>query len=163
MIKNIDAFLIVKLLFIIGGIIIFLMGFFYSKKDKNKLKIKRCTKQTLAHITGFDSEEKIIKTKKYTEYRNYNTYHRKKHTVYYTPYLKFETESGQTIETKYPYPLERHLSNGQNILVKYNPDNPYDFYISGDKKIQISSTQAMVAGITMIIFGIFLLLNLVKL
>ena len=162
MLSSVNALLIIKIIIILAGLAIFCMGFFYSKKDKGKLKLKRCSKQTYGHVTGFDDREKIIKTKKYTEYRNSYTYHRKKVITYYTPYVEFEDEEGNKYEMKYPYPIEKHFSINQKILIKYNPQNPYDFYISGDRKIQVFSTQAMAAGIIMIVAGILLLLNVIK-
>ena len=162
MLSSVNALLIIKIIIILAGLAIFCMGFFYSKKDKGKLKLKRCSKQTYGHVTGFDDREKIIKTKKYTEYRNSYTYHRKKVITYYTPYVEFEDEEGNKYEMKYPYPIEKHFSINQKILIKYNPQNPYEFYISGDRKIQVFSTQAMAAGIIMIVAGILLLLNVIK-
>lgn len=157
-----ETTIFVEALFLIGGFLIFIIGFCNKDKDRGKLKLKRCTKQTTAHITGFDDKEKIIKQKKYTEYRSYNTMHRKTTITYYTPYVEFEDESGQKYETKYPYPLERHLSNGQKINVKYNPENPYDFFICGDRKIKVASSQAMVAGVLMFLFGLALIFNIIS-
>lgn len=158
--QSFDAMLIIKILFILAGILIFSFGFFSNKKDKGRLKIKRCSKETFGHVSGFDDREKIIRQSKYTEYRNYNTMHRKKTITYYTPYIKFEDEEGNEYEIKYPYPIEKRLGNGQKIKVKYNPDNPYDFYVSGDRQIQVFSTQAMAAGILLFAFGIALIFNL---
>ncbi len=157
-----NAMLIIKILFIVAGILIFCFGFFTNKKDQGKLKIKRCSKETFGHVSGFDDRQKIIKQKKYTEYRNYNTYHRKKTVTYYAPYVKFVDENGEEYEIKYPYPIEKKLSNGQKIRIKYNPDNPYDFYISGDKHIQVFSTQAMAAGVLMSVLGILALIGVLK-
>jgi len=153
MLKSINASFLVEILFIIAGIIIFLFGFLNNKKDKGRLKIKRCSAETFGHITGFDDREKIVRQKKYTEYRTYNTYHRKKTVTYYTPYVKFEDTNGEEYEMKYPYPLEKHFSNGQKIKIRYNPNNPYDFYIAGDRNIQIFSTQAMAAGVVLFLIG----------
>ena len=157
-----DILLITKILFIVGGTCIFALGFINYKRDKGKLKIQRCSATTTGHITGFDDRDKIVKQKRYTEYRKYNTYHRKTTTTYYAPYVKFEDETGESYEIKYPYPIEKHFSNGQKVTIKYNPANPYDFYISGDGKIQVFSSQAIIAGLIMIAVGIALIFNLIQ-
>ena len=146
-------------MFIIAGLLLAAYGLFSSKKDKNRLRIKRCTQQTTAHITGFDDREYIKKTKRYREYRSYNTITRKKTITYYAPYVEFEDMDGNKIEALYERPLQRRLSNGQKINIRYNPKNPYEFIISGDPSAKIFSSQAILTGLAMIVAGIFLLVK----
>ncbi len=163
MLNNFNPGIFLEFLLIIGGAALLLYGLLTDKKDKGRLRIQRCSAKTDAHITGFDDRDKIIKVKKYKEYRSYNTFNSKKTEIFYAPYVKFQDEKGEIYEVKYPYPLERRLSNNQKISIKYNPNNPYDFYIVGDKKVQIFSTQAILLGAVLIISGILLLFNLFKL
>ena len=159
MLNGLNPTLLIEIIVFIGGILLFFYGLLTDKKDKGKLRIKRCSATAEGHITGFDDRDKIVKVKKYKEYRTYNTYNHKKVETFYAPYVKFQDENGNVYEEKYPYPLQRRLSNGQKINVRYNPSNPYDFYIAGDKKVQVFSTQAMFAGIILIAASILLVIN----
>lgn len=149
----------IYLVFIILGVLLTLYGFISYKKDKNRLLIKRCSAQTVGHVTGFDDSDKIVKVRRQTVYRESGTYYRKKKTFFYVPYVEFEDESGEKIEALYKRPLEKKLSTGQKINIKYNPKNPYEFIISGDRNVQIFSVQAIFLGILLIAGGIFLFVN----
>ena len=159
MLSTLNSNLFLGFIVFLGGISLLLYGLITDKKDKGRLRIKRCNINAYAHISGFDDRDKIIKVKKYKEYRSYNTYNHKKTEIFYAPYVKFQDEKGNMYEEKYPYPLEKRLSDGQKVNIRYNPNNPYDFYIVGDKKVQIFSTQAIFAGLILIAAGILLLFN----
>ena len=148
-----NSLFIVKILCIVIGILLFVYGLLSNKKDKNRLRIKRCSVKTTAKVSGFDKNEKVVVKKSYREYSQYNTYNKKVTYTYHTPYITFEDENNETYDIKYSYPIKMKLKTGQNIDIRYNPENPYDFYICGDKKVQIFSSQAMMIGLILFAAG----------
>jgi hypothetical protein len=46
------------------------------------------------------------------------------------------------------------LSLGQNIKISYNPHNPYEIFIHGDKRMKVSSTTSIETGLILLVIGI---------
>lgn len=154
---NIDTNLYFPIVLIIAGIIMIIFGLLTYRTDKVQLYLKRCSEQTTGVLDGFD--DRIAIERKQKDYYHYDnkTRLRNTYTTYTTPIVLFTALDGVQYRVTYIRPIEKRLSRGQKVNIKYNPKNPYEIVISGDKHFQVSSKMAIEFGIGFILAGIILL------
>lgn len=143
------------IILIIGGILLILYGSITYHKDKVQLYVKRCTQQTQARIDGFDDEKKIVRKQRH--YLYYEKYTKAKliNKIYTTPIVLFQDRNGQEYRVTYLRPIEKKLNIGQKVNISYNPENPYEIIIKGDKHFKTNSKTAIETGLFLIIITIF--------
>lgn len=153
-----DGTLILIGLVLIGvGGVLFGLGIKGYGKDRTKLFIERCTKTANGVIDGFD-DNKILK-RKTKDYYYYEKYQRTKTitTSYYAPIVVF-TDNNIEYRATYFRPMEKALNRGQKVVVQYNPENPYEYIIKGDKYLTVNSRSSQNTGLGLLFFGIVLTL-----
>lgn len=145
--------IIISALFIGVGAILLALGIKGFGKDRTKLFIKRCTNKTNGIIDGFDDEKQIVRKKR--DYYYYEKYQKTKiKTITYdSPIVLFKVNDVEYRAT-YFRPMEKNLNLGQKVNVQYNPENPYEYIIIGDKYLRTNSMSAQSTGLFMIILGI---------
>ena len=153
---GIDISIAIPLIFIVAGIILILFGAMTYKNDKIQLYIKRCNKTTEATVDGFDDRKAIVRKKR--DYYYYEKYAKTKHTVttYTTPIFLFKAIDGEQYRVTYLRPIEKKLNIGQKMKISYNPENPYEIVVHGDKHMQVNSKTAIELGFIMFVAGIVL-------
>lgn len=149
--------IIISVLFIGFGAILLALGIKGFGKDRTKLFIKRCVKKTNGVIDGFDDEKQIIRKKR--DYYYYEKYQRTKiKTITYdSPIVLFNVDNVQYRAT-YFRPMEKNLNIGQKVEVQYNPENPYEYIIIGDRYLHTNSMSAQTTGLFLMILGIVVFL-----
>lgn len=153
---SLDVILIPVVLIGMGALIL-AIGLKGLGNDRTKLFIKRCTKQTNGVIDGFDAEKALVR--KNRDYYYYEKYQKTKikSTTYTAPIVKFTADNVEYRAT-YFRPMEKRLNIGQKVNVQFNPENPYEYIIIGDRYLHTNSMSAQSTGILLIALGIFLLL-----
>jgi hypothetical protein len=146
-----------SVVFIFMGLILFIYGAIGINKDRTRLFKKRCTKETVGILDGFD-DEKIL-TRKVKDYYYYEKYSKiKTNTVVYTsPIFLFKVDNEEYRAT-YFRPIEKKLKIGQKMNIQYNPENPYEYIVIGDKYLNVNSKSAQSTGIILILLGIGLII-----
>lgn len=126
-------------------------------KDRTKLFIQRCTKTANGVVDGFDNT-KVLK-RKTRDYYYYEKYQRTKiiTTSYYAPVIVF---SDNNVEYRATYfrPMEKAMNKGEKVVVQYNPENPYEYIIKGDKYLRTNSRSSQSTGLGLLVLGIVLTL-----
>lgn len=149
--------LLIGLLITCTGTLLLALGFKGFDKDRTKLFIERCTTVTDGIIDGFD-DTKVL-TRKKRDYYYYEKYQRTKITTltYYAPVVLF---SDKNVEYRATYfrPMEKKLNQGQKIRIQYNPENPYEYIIVGDKYLKTNSQSAKTTGFFILILGVLMIL-----
>lgn len=79
----------------------------------------------------------------------------KSYKVYMVPVIQYEA-NGRIYHKEYEYTNNRSYSKGDTIEVYYNQRNPESFIIDIDKNVLIFNVVFTVAGIIVMIIGIFL-------
>lgn len=152
-----NSTLIISFILMITGAFVLYMGIKGLGKDRTKLFIERCTKTADGIIDGFD-DKKVLK-RKTRDYYYYEKYQRTKTitTTYMAPIVLF---SDNNVEYRATYfrPMEKKLNQGQKVKVQYNPENPYEYIIIGDKYLKANSMSAQSTGILLLLLGFFMLL-----
>lgn len=149
-----DAKLILSIICFAGGALLLLLGFLTRKSDKTQLYKQRCKEQTKARIDGFD-DRKYVQRKQRANY-NYKQYTRTHvNTITYTtPIVRFHATDGKEYRVTYLRPIEKKLALDQIVDISYNPENPYEIIIHGDKRMKVSSVTSMEFGLIMLIAGV---------
>lgn len=147
------SLLIISMLFIGTGSIILYMGIKGFGKDRTKLFIKRCTEVADGIIDGFDDEKILIRKKR--DYYYYEKYQKTKisNITYTAPIVKFIVKNVEYRAT-YFRPMEKKLNINQKVKIQYNPENPYEYIIMGDKYLNVNSMSAQSTGAGLILLGI---------
>ena len=74
-------------------------------------------------------------------------------TVYY-PVVTYEV-NGETIESQYTqYDYNENYDIGEQIDIKYNPDDPEEFVIVGDKAFESGNYWTIIGGAALLILGL---------
>ena len=117
--------------------IIFLMGsLIISSVQKRKAKV--CTSKTVGTVVDV-----IWKSGSDPKYSSWH------HVVQYT------AATGQTVNTTYAYGTNpSKYETGQTVHIRYNPHNPHEFYIAGDKTAKIVQIVFLCVGIGGILIGV---------
>ncbi len=123
--------------YLLVGCVIFLLGFLSIRKESRKKK--RCTASASAMIVEVQAEK--------DEAGSENTH--KKYT--YTPIYEF-TVNGNTIRKSGGiYSHNKHDFNvGDTSTVRYNPDKPEEFLVSG-------KSGGKIFGVALVLFGLVLI------
>ena len=152
---NLNATIFIPVMLAILGIILIIFGALTYRTDKIQLYLKRCSEKTTAIIDGFDDRRAIERKKK--DFYYYQKYTKALGTIttYITPIVLFTAIDGQQYRVTYLRPIEKQLSLGQKLNIAYNPENPYEIVIAGDKHMKVSSKAAIELGIGLII-GVFI-------
>lgn len=148
---------IISCMLMAAGTFILYMGIKGFMKDRTKLFIQRCTQEAEGVVDGFD-DSKIL-TRKKRGYYYYEKYQRTKIDTYiYTaPILKFSAR-GVEYRASYFRPMERKLNIGQKFKIQFNPENPYEYIIIGDKYLKVNSMSGQTTGGFILILGFVLFL-----
>lgn len=152
-----SSFIIISLLIMCTGAFLLYMGVKGFGKDRTKLFINRCTETTSGTIDGFDDSN--VLTRKKRGYYYYEKYQRTKIDtyIYTSPIVKF-TVKGIEYRATYFRPMERKLNIGQKFKIQYNPENPYEYIIIGDKYLKTNSMSAQSTGAFLLLLGFVVLL-----
>lgn len=151
------TFVLIGLLLSSTGALLFALGVKGFGKDRSKLFMQRCTKVAEGVIDGFD-DTKVLKRKK-RDYYYYERYQRTKINTftYYAPIVLFNDNNVEYRAT-YFRPMEQKLNQGQKVKIQYNPENPYEYIIIGDKYLKANSQSAQTTGAMVFLLGIAVLL-----
>ncbi len=135
-----------SVIIILLGVVFFLIGFSFYKKHKNLKSV--CTMPTMGKVTGMSKEESVS-----TETDNDgNT--KKTTRINYYPVFQYIVD-GKIIEKKSTTGTNRpRFTEGQNINVLFNPNNPEQFYVVEDKASGRFGIYFMLFSLVIIIFGI---------
>ena len=151
---SIEPKILISLLCFVGGMAMIIIGFLSRKNDKTQLYLKRCSEQTKAKIDGFDDLKSVQRRQREYYHSNLYTRTRLNTITYTTPILKFMASDGREYRVTYIRPIEKKLSLDQTVNISYNPENPYEVFIHGDKRMKVSSTMAIETGLILVIAAI---------
>ena len=124
-----------------------------KKANKNtKTKVGKHGKK----LKNANSKALVRKNRDYYYYENYQKT-KIKSVTYTAPIVKFTADNVEYRAT-YFRPMEKKLNIGQKVNVQFNPENPYEYIIIGDRYLHTNSISAQSTGLLLIGLGIFLLL-----
>lgn len=146
---------------LVSGIILILfgvafIGVFIWYSNGHEAKLENCTEQVTAKVIEIieDTEEELT-----NDYEYENTNMRYKTVEVYTPVFEYEYD-GKNYRTrgrKSKYSAAFNV--GDEVKLKINPSDPYDFYMmNGTSYKSISKIIMMLSGF-FLIFGIYMLIK----
>lgn len=131
---------------ILIGLAIVLIGFWFYKRQQNLKSV--CTMQTAGKVISI---ERRVEFNTETD-SNGNT--RKSKSVTYYPVFQYIV-NGKSIEKKSTVGTSRpRFTEGQDINISFNPNNPEQFYVAEDKAAERFGIYFMIFGVAVLILGI---------
>lgn len=110
--NNTTPFLLIPVIFLLASVIFLSVAIGMKVYDKNKKE--RCTERTQAEVVDI------------AESRNDDG------RMLYAPVFSYTAGGQEYIKQRNSYTNPCDYSIGQKIILKYNPDNPQEFYAVGD-------------------------------